>query len=295
MQRHSTFLRKDEINTIAIGGFDGIHRAHQQLVKCLGNKGALLVIDRDHANLTPNIKRGEYSKHPCMFYHFLKVKDLSGEEFIKLVKKDFPNLKKIVVGYDFQFGKNRSCVAKDLHTLFDGETVIVSEFLFDGISVHSSTIREFIKNGNITQANRLLGREFAIVGRVIKGQGLGKKELYPTLNLNVKQYLLPKDGVYATRTKIGDSYYNSVSFIGTRVSTDNEFSVETHIIDEDTLPNFEDVEIFFVEYLRENKKFTDMSELKAQISKDIEISRDILKSCILHIGECSVVYDYLED
>jgi riboflavin kinase/FMN adenylyltransferase len=75
MKRPSTVLVKDNIDTIAIGSFDGIHLGHMQLIDKLGDNGALFVIDKDHANLTPGLKRAEYSKHPCMFYHFLKVKD----------------------------------------------------------------------------------------------------------------------------------------------------------------------------------------------------------------------------
>jgi riboflavin kinase/FMN adenylyltransferase len=136
MKKPSTILVKDKVDTIAIGSFDGIHLGHMQLINKLGDNGALFVIDKDHANLTPGLKRSEYSKHPCMFYHFLKVKNLSGAEFIELLKKEFVNLKKIVVGYDFLFGKKRSCDTNDLKALYDGEVEIVDEFLYDGISVH---------------------------------------------------------------------------------------------------------------------------------------------------------------
>lgn len=285
MQRHSTLLRKEEVEAIAIGGFDGIHRGHRQLIKRLGDKGALLVIDKDQANLTPGVKRSEYSKHPCMFYHFLKVKDLSGQEFVDVLQREFPKLSKIVVGYDFQFGKKRSCNAYDLAEMFSGNVEIVSEYFYDSISVHSTTIRGMIEDGDIHQANRLLGREYAMIGDVITGQGLGKKELYPTLNLQVKQYLLPKDGVYATRTMVGQMIYDSVSFVGKRVSTDNQFSVETHILEETTLEPVRHVEVFFVEYLRENRHFSELCDLKTQISEDITRAKSILTSCTIHLDD----------
>ncbi|NLC27835.1 MAG: bifunctional riboflavin kinase/FAD synthetase, partial [Campylobacteraceae bacterium] len=220
-----------EVTTIAIGGFDGVHRGHQQLIKKLGKNGAIFVVDKDAANLTPGSKRSDYSKHPCLCYHFSKLKDLNGREFVELLLKLFPKLERIVVGYDFRFGRNRAHDAKDLKILFSGEVEIVKEFCFDGISVHSSTIREFLKEGNIIQANRLLGREYAIVGEVVCGQGLGKSKLFPTLNLSIKNYLLPKSGAYATRTLIGNKIYKSVSFVGIRKSTDGAFSVETHILE----------------------------------------------------------------
>ena len=286
MKKPSTILVKDNIDTIAIGSFDGIHLGHMQLINKLGDKGALFVIDKDYANLTPGLKRVQYSKYPCMFYHFLKVKDLSGNEFIKLLKNEFKNLKKIVVGYDFRFGKSRSCSTSDLIELYDGEVEIVDEFLYDGVSVHSSLIRKTLVNKGIDSANRFFGREYSILGSVISGQGLGKEELYPTINIEVKDYLLPSDGVYASRTKIGCKIYDSVSFIGTRVSTDNRFSVETHILDCNVEVD-DKVEIFFVHYLRENIKFSNLKNLKTQIGKDIDNAKSALKVCKFYNYELS--------
>jgi riboflavin kinase/FMN adenylyltransferase len=278
MKRPSTILVKDKIDTIAIGSFDGIHLGHMQLINRLGKDGALFVIDKDHANLTPGLKRAEYSKYPCMFYHFLKVKDLSGKEFVELLQKEFVNLKKIVVGYDFQFGKKRSCEAKDMKELFDGEVEIVEEFFYKNISVHSSYIRELLMNKNIDCANELFGREYSIIGKVVSGQGLGKEELYPTINIKVKDYLIPSDGVYASRTKIENTIYDSVSFIGTRSTTDSAFSIETHILNKNVEVN-DKVEIFFVKYLRENRKFDNLKELKVQITNDIKNAKNELSVC----------------
>lgn len=278
MLKPFTVLKKDKVDTIAIGSFDGMHLGHMQLIKKLGENGALFVIDKDQANLTPGVKRSEYSKHPCMFYHFLKVKDLSGTEFIQLLKKEFVNLKKIVVGYDFMFGANRSCVASDLRELFDGEVEIVDEFFYKGVSVHSSFIRELIKKGKVEEANSFLGREFAIAGEVIKGQGLGKESLYPTLNIKVRDYVLPIEGVYATRTKIDRSVYDSVSFIGNRISTDGSFAIETHILNHEVEAP-ESLEIFFVQYIRGNQKFDSLHDLKEQITQDIADAKESLKVC----------------
>lgn len=280
MKRPSTVLQKDKIDTIALGSFDGIHLGHMQLIKKLGENGALFVIDKDQANLTPGVKRSEYSKHPCMYYHFLKVKDLSGKEFVELLKKEFVNLKKIIVGYDFLFGSKRSCNAWDLQKFYDGEVQIVEEFIHEGVSVHSTVIRELLENGDVCKANGFLGREYAIMGEVISGQGIGKERLYPTINLKVRDYLLPKNGVYATRSYIDGTVYDSVTFIGNRVSTDGNFSIETHILDKDVHVQTDVfVEIFFVQFLRDNKKFENLEDLKSQITQDIQASKDSLKVC----------------
>ena len=285
MLRRSTILKKESVDTLAIGSFDGIHVGHRQLINHLGSHGALFVIDKDQANLTPGIKRSEYAGYPCMFFHFLKVKHLSGAEFVDLLKKEFPHLKKIVVGYDFCFGKHRSCTAKDLKTFFDGDVVIVEEFSYQGNSVHSSLIRTYLQEGRLEEANRFLGREYAITGDVVTGQGLGKTELVPTLNLKVLEYLIPHQGVYATRTRIAQTIYDSVSFIGVRESTDGAFSMETHILDA-TLPQIHGaVELFFVAFLRDNQKFNSLSELKSHIEHDCEEARKYLGTCRVYLRD----------
>ena len=277
--KHSTILDKPSIDTLAIGCFDGIHMGHQQLIRRLGKQGALFVVDKDQANLTPGAKRALYAGYPCMFYHFLKLKDLSGKEFIALLLKEFPNLKKLVVGYDFCFGRNRAYNAYHLKTFFPGEVEIVEAFMYHGVAVHSSMIRDYLKAGEIKKANRFLGREYSITGNVIKGQGLGSTKLVPTLNLHITDYLLPKEGVYITRSKIGHTFYNSVSFIGKRFSTDGAFSVETHIIGEIAEENREKVELFFVDFLRENRHFETLEALKKQIKEDIAIAKKRLEMC----------------
>jgi len=285
MLRRSTILKKESVDTLAIGSFDGIHVGHRQLINHLGDNGALFVVDKDQANLTPGIKRSEYAGYPCMFFHFLKIKHLSGDEFVALLKKEFVNLKKIVVGYDFFFGQHRSCNAHDLQKLFDGEVIIVEEYCYHGISIHSSLIREYLHEGRLEEANRFLGREYAITGDVISGQGLGKKELVPTLNLKVLEYLIPREGVYATRTRIGQNIYKSVSFVGTRHSTDGQFSVETHILDESLASIEGSIELFFVEFIRDNQKFNSLDDLKKQIEKDIKEARKQLETCRVYLND----------
>ncbi|MBR8462856.1 bifunctional riboflavin kinase/FAD synthetase [Campylobacter sp. faydin G-105] len=265
-----TLLTKDNITAIAIGHFDGVHRGHKQLLKRLGEFGGLVVIDKNKANITPKLKRAEYSNYPCFLYDFESIKSLSGEEFIDLLKRDFKNLKKIVVGYDFRFGRNRAWDKHDLARIFDGEIVVVDEFCFNGKGVHSSAIREYIKNGEMQEANALLGREYSMEGDVISGQGLGSKELVPTLNLAVDCYIVPKPGVYATRTRIGYKTYASVSFIGNRLSTDGKYSIETHLINEDIKITPRHIAVCFIARMRDNIKFNSLAELKIQIERDIK-------------------------
>jgi len=213
MKRFSTTLQNDKIDSVAIGGFDGLHIAHQKLISQLTASGALIVIDKKSASLTPNSYRCKYLSHECIFLSFEEIRELKADEFVKYLTKSFKNLKKIVVGYDFRFGKSAHATAKDLKELFDGEVIIIDEVFYDGISVHSRIIRSFLKEGKITEANRLLGRNYEIAGEVIKGQGIGAEKLFATINLAVKDFLIPKEGVYATFSKVNGKTYPSATFI----------------------------------------------------------------------------------
>ncbi|WP_086269832.1 bifunctional riboflavin kinase/FAD synthetase [Campylobacter devanensis] len=287
MLNYST-ISKSSIKSVAIGSFDGIHKGHKELIKKLGDGGALVVICNGRACLTPGDRRQEYSGVPCFYYDLDDISELRGDEFIDMLKKDFVNLKKIVVGYDFKFGKDRAWDKHDLKHLFDGEVVVVDEFCFDGLGVHSSAIRRFLRDGDIYRANRLLGREYSVVGKVIAGQGIGKKYLYPTLNLDITPYIVPKNGVYATRTKIDENTYSSITFVGYRLSTDGKFAIENHILDNDIDITPSSVRVCFVEWIRDNKKFDSLDELKNQIAKDIVIAKNVAKSCDLSIDEISL-------
>ncbi len=272
----------EKVDTIALGGFDGMHQGHQALFKHLGKNGAIVVIETGCANLTPNRLRENYVSHPILYLDLKDIKNFGAKEFVTFLKQKFVNLKKIVVGYDFRFGKDRRYDAKELQALCKGDIVVVDEVKFEGVSVHSRVIREYIQKGNVSFANKLLGHNYTIGGELVKGQGIGKEQLFPTLNLEAKGFLLPKEGVYATFTRIDDEehLHRSVSFVGHRVSTDGSFAVESHILDGE-IECKEKVQISFVAFIRENKKFDSLKTLKEQIEKDIKIAQKELKMLAL--------------
>ena len=263
----------NQIKSIAIGSFDGLHLAHQTLIEQVE---AIVIIERNGGYLTPGYKRSFYTSKICCFYHFDKIKSLSAEAFVNTLKEDFPALEKIVVGYDFAFGKDKMGDAKHLKMLFDGEVAIVKEVSYQGTAVHSRTIKSLLRQGDIGRANALLGRKYQIEGSVIKGQGLGQKELVPTVNLQVEAYQLPLEGVYATRTKIDETWFDSVSFIGHRVTTDGSFAVETHILSQEIVLSQHSVWLEFRAFIRENKKFDGLDALRQQIEEDMNKARLLL-------------------
>lgn len=263
---------------IAIGGFDGMHIGHQHLFDALGENGTIVVIETGYANLTPKQERSHFSHHPILYMELDEIRHLNGEEFVQLLKDKFPKLSKIVVGYDFHFGKNRKYSFEDLKSLFHGEVTVIEEVTHEGDSVHSHKIRTKLKIGDIKGANLFLGHNYTIKGKVVSGQGIGKKELVATINIQTRGFLLPKEGVYTTLTRIDEEehYHPSVSFVGHRDTTDGSFAVESHILDGEVLCK-EKASISFISFIRNNEKFENLTDLKKAIQKDIAIASKELK------------------
>ncbi len=265
------------IDSLAIGRFDGLHLGHAELFKKLGANGAILLVDTKKANLTPPEFLDRYTTLPVYKYELDSIKELSGEEFIIKIKTDFPKVAKIVVGDDFRFAANRSAGIDELKKLFGGETIVVPELKIDDIGVHSRFIRALIIEGKVKEASKYLGREYEVCGSVIKGQGIGAQKLVPTINLSVERYVLPKEGVYATKTEIEGVLYPSVTFVGHRVSTDGNFAVETHILDDFCATQIGLVFVKFTAKIRDNRYYESIEELKKAINADIAAAKHLLK------------------
>ena len=263
---------------IAIGGFDGMHIGHQALFRELGDNGTIVVIETGYANLTPAREREKFSSYGIVYLKLEDIRHLDGHGFIKLLKINFPKLGKIVVGYDFHFGKDRKYSFDDLKEMFDGEVTVVKEVQHKSDSVHSHKIRAKLQIADIKGANEFLGHNYTISGKVIKGQGIGAKELVATVNIEAKNFLLPKEGVYATLTRIEEEehLHPSVSFVGHRISTDGSFAIETHILDSKIVCK-KRASISFIAFLRENEKFETLEELKKAINNDIKKAKRELK------------------
>lgn len=260
----------NQIRRIAIGSFDGIHLGHQALIDQVD---ALVIIERNTGYLTPGYKRSLFTSKACCFYHFDKIKSLTPEAFVHKLEVDFPALETIVVGYDFHFGKDKAGDAQMMKTLTDKQVSIVEQVTLGETPVHSRTIKSYLREGKIELANNLLGRTYHIEGRAVPGQGLGKKELVPTINLHVEEYQLPLEGVYATRTRIDGQWLDSVSFLGHRVTTDDSYAVETHILDQKIGEVSGEIALEFVGFIRINQKFDTLDALRKQIFDDIEAAK----------------------
>lgn len=308
MQNFLSISKDNSISSIAIGKFDGLHLGHQKLLSTLidfassaKEECATIIIDTHSSeyltSLDDRYERLSRSVGNVFALDLDSVRELSGGEFVALVQNLLPNLSHIVVGYDFAFGKNRAFGAEDLQKLFGGKSLvrvpkitIVPKVSHNEIPLHSSVIKDLIMHGDIAIANAMLGWCYKLKCKTTKGQGIGSKELFPTINALTNGYVLPSNGVYATRTNGA----NSVSFIGQRLSTDGCFAIESHILgdfaeflqDKDYKEGV--IEIEFVQKLRENRHFDTLDLLKSQIQKDISNAKKILKAKL--VISKSIVY-----
>ncbi|PAF52765.1 bifunctional riboflavin kinase/FAD synthetase [Helicobacter sp. 13S00477-4] len=278
MKNFLSMPKNSKITAIAMGKFDGVHLAHHKLFEFLDSNGCVLLIDKDRTPcITPFKFREKLIPFRTYWVPFKEVYLWEGKDFIVFLCEKLPQLQKIIVGYDFRFGRDKNYGADDLKNLFKGEVVIVPEVKIDSIPLHSSIIRELIAFGDLALANRLLGRNYFLEGRVVSGQNLGSRELYPTINIKHRLFVLPANGVYAAFTHIKSKIFPSVCFVGNRLSTDRSFAIETHILDREIILDEKNIRIEFVAKIRDNRHFEKLSELKKQITRDIKVAKKILK------------------
>ncbi|WQX16846.1 bifunctional riboflavin kinase/FAD synthetase [Helicobacter pylori] len=269
-----------KIKSLAIGKFDGLHLGHQALFKELKDPKALLIIEKKHYTkgyLTPLKYRAKLVGMPLFFVYLEEISQLNALDFLDLLKKKFPHLERLVVGYDFRFGHERQNDALFLKERFE-KTIIVPEVKVQNISVHSKMIKLALSHGDLSLANKLLGRPYEVCGKVISDQGLGHKELAPTLNIKTKDFILPSFGVYASLVKVKDPIYQkSVSFIGNRLSTDQNFAIECHVLDTIIENPPQEIALRLIQKIRDNMRFSSLKELKNQIQQDILRAKEILR------------------
>ncbi len=286
----------DKESIVFIGNFDGVHIGHKRLL----NKA--LKIKKDNENLvvvalsfyphpksifTKDIFRTIFTLEEKAFVlknfkcDYLKIcefdeqkKNLTPYDFItKYIHNDL-NAKYVIVGEGYTFGKNKSGsveVLKDICKNY-GIQVIAESHLSDEIDKISSThIRKYIKDGNVKKAKEQLGHPYFTSGIVVKGKQLGRTIGFPTANLLVEdEKLLPCNGVYSTKTIIGDKTYKSITNVGVNPTFNtNKKVVETHIFNYNGDLYDKEILVEFHDFVRFEKKFENIDELKKQIQIDV--------------------------
>lgn len=264
------------VTSIAIGCFDALHLGHFKLIERLDENGALLVVHKSNlSQITPPFLKEKVASRKIFFVMLDEIKELDAYTFANNLRHSFIRLKYFVAGYDFRFGNSRQAHANELQNYSGIPCVVVDEFRLDGLSIHSSGIKNYLRNGDLETAIKLLGRPYEIQGKQIKGQGLGSKFFVPTINIDYQDYFLPKEGVYFAKVFLDEKEFFAAVFIGKR-STDEKTAVEIHVLNSFYEFKFQQVTIRFLEFFRENKRFSNFAELKAQIDLDIKTLKERL-------------------
>ncbi|MEK6545614.1 MAG: riboflavin biosynthesis protein RibF, partial [Nitrospinota bacterium] len=190
-------------------------------------------------------------------------------------------VREVFVGYDYKFGRGREGTIDYLKKMgeeFGFKVTVIDAITVDGQVVSSTLVRDTIEDGDMEKANRLLGRWYSIEGKVVGGFKKGVMIGFPTANIDTSYDLLPHTGVYAARTIVDGEIYDGIANVGFNPTFHRDrLSVEIHIFDFSSDIYGREIEIIFIKRLREEIEFGSAEKLKAQIKKDIEVTRGILE------------------
>jgi len=286
------------VTGLAIGVFDGVHLGHQAVVRSLTGHVAALTFephplaiiapDRLPPRLTTLEQKVAYMRaQGTVAVVAVKfdsaLREFSPEDFVREIKRIFPELKEVAIGESWSFGRNREGTATRLAELARAHGFSVKAIApvqLDGAPVSSTRIREAILQRRFDEAARLLGRSYAVSGEVTHGDGRGQKIGFPTANLVKVEQMLPPRGVYAVRARIAGNLtkYPAVMNLGQRptFTSNGTDSLEVHLLDFQADLYGQKVWVSDFTWLRDEKKFADTEALKSQIAEDVVRARTIL-------------------
>jgi len=282
---------------VTIGNFDGVHTGHAEIMRRVafaaretGATPTVLTFDPHPAQvlaperapkliMTVNqrLRRMEQmGMEAALLIPFsFEFARLSPEEFAQRILLDKLHAKTVMVGVDFRFGYRMSgdvLTLRHLGARLGFEVQPVEAIAGHGERVSSSRIRKLVLEGRVLRACRLMGTPFALEGAVVRGQGIGSKQTVPTLNLAPENELLPKSGVYVTRTRdeASGKRWRSITNVGFRPTFDGrELTVETFLLEPLDGPAPARIEVSFLGWVRDERKFASAEILRAQILRDV--------------------------
>ena len=296
--KHLDEFQKVSNAVVTIGTFDGVHIGHRKIISRLtelarqinGESVILtffphprMILNPEEVNLklitTINEKADLLEKlgvdHLIITPFTRDFSNLSAETYIKQILVDKIGTRKIVIGYDHHFGKDRE---GNLHQLqkfapeYGFEVEEIPEQDIHDVAVSSTKVRNALLNGDVETANDFLGYPFSLFGQVIKGDQLGRTLGFPTANLLIEENykLIPADGIYAVKVKLdGDQIFNGMAYIGNRPTINGmSRNIEVNIFDFDRDIYRQYITIEFLHFIRGDMRFESLEELKDQISKD---------------------------
>lgn len=281
-------------SVVTIGNFDGIHNGHRVLIENTVNYAK----KHDIKSIVFT-----FSNHPINYFKPNSIKNiLTNDEKLNLFKNmgvdivlnikfdDYMtniepyffvrdilykklNAKKIIIGYDFRFGKNKQGshnTLLDLSKEFGFLVDVVDEIEIDKKRISSTYIRTLIEDGRVDEIKKYLGRNYFLSGEVIHARKLGRTIGFPTANIKIQEdILIPKRGIYASKVYIDESVYFGATNIGYNPTVNGDkLSIETNILNFDEDIYTKVIKVEFIERIRDEKKFNSIDELKEQLKKD---------------------------
>ena len=294
---HNTLDFYSPKNTIVtIGTFDGVHIGHQKIIQKIAQNAITQDLETVILTFFPHPRMVLAAQSDIKLLNTIDEKsfllekngiqnliiqkfdnqfsELSAEAFVKNILVDQLKVKKIIIGHDHRFGKNRSANIDDLIVFgkkynFDVEQIPAEEVA--DVAVSSTKIRNAIAEGNINLANEYLGYNFQLSGKVIAGRQLGRTLGFPTANIEIAENYksIPKNGVYVVKSNIDDKMIFGIMNVGVKPTFDDKnLTIEVYFLDFDADLYHKNLTIELLIYLREEKKFEDLESLKTQITID---------------------------
>lgn len=291
---------------VTIGTFDGVHMGHQKIIKRLINTGKLehltpviltffphprMVLQKDSDIKLINTinERSTILESRGLDYLLIKkftkkFSRLSAEDFVKQILVDKLHAKKVIIGYDHRFGRNRNASIGDLKKygdIYNFEVEEISAQDINDVAVSSTKIRKALNEGDITKANTFLGYNFMITGTVVKGKGIGRQLDFPTANLYIEENykLIPKHGAYVVSSLIDNELVYGMMNIGMNPTVDgNTESIEVHFFDFKKNLYNRKIQVNLLFRIRDEVKFESIDALKEQLLKDKETSLHYINS-----------------
>ncbi len=288
-------FKSDKKSIVTIGTFDGVHIGHKKIIELLNESKNddcenLILTFFPHPRMV--LQSGEEIKllntieeksmlldqqgvQNLVIHPFDKeFSNLTAEEFVSSILVEKFNIKKIIIGHDHRFGKNRSADFNDLKIFgekYNFEVEQIPSQTINDISISSTKIRNALNEGLITKANKYLGYDYFISGKVVQGKQLGRTIGFPTANLEIDQpyKLVPKNGVYMIYAFLNNKKVFGMMNIGNRPTVDGtDRTIEAHFIDFNENLYDQKITISIVEKIRDEIKFESLEKLKSQIKSD---------------------------
>ena len=275
---------------VAVGSFDGVHLGHQKMIKNLvaaakeiGRNAVVFTFDFDDNPKSGAKALASLSQKETLLENlgvdilvsspFSKIKNFSATDFVDFLYEAL-GARTVICGYDFRFGKDRLGDAEFIKARLSPlgvEVITPNAVCVDEKPVSSTLIRNLLSEGEIVRVNKLLDREFSIVGEVVHGARLARKLGFPTANVVYPKNLsLLHFGVYATRVMVDGNVYEAITNVGVKptVANGDEILCESYLFDYNEEIYGKAIEVSFVEFIRPEQKFASVDELRSQVERD---------------------------